>query len=153
MSAEWTIGRLAKATGIKPQTIRWYEEVGLLPPPPRTAGDQRRYTEKHRSRLAFIRHARELGFSLDAVRELLELAAHPETPCHAADAVAHHHLDEVRRRIVRLQALERELERMIDECRGGTIGECRIIEVLGDHRECLAEHHRAPVSTLDAVEA
>ncbi len=138
------IGELARRTGTKVQTIRYYEEIGLLPPPPRTVGNQRRYDRAAQQRLAFIRHARELGFSLDAIRTLLDLVDHPEQPCERADAVARARLAEVESRIVRLLALKEELERMVCECRGGRVAQCRVIEVLADHGRCLYADHQAP---------
>ena len=75
------IGQLAREAGCKVQTVRWYEEVGLLPSPARTEGGHRLYGRPHRERLAFIRHAREFGFGLEAIRKLLDLAARPERPC------------------------------------------------------------------------
>jgi len=138
------IGALARRTGTKVQTIRYYEEIGLMPPPERTAGGQRRYDRQALDRLAFIRHAREMGFSLDMVRELLELSDQPARSCEAADAIARRHLGEVELKLRRLEALKRELERMIGECRGGRIAECRVIEVLADHSECLTRRHDDP---------
>jgi Cu(I)-responsive transcriptional regulator len=137
----FTIGRLARATGCKVQTIRFYEQIGLLPPPARSEGNQRLYTEADAERLCFVRHCRELGFSLDAIRELLTLADHPDRPCAAADRIAETHLRDVEQRIARLRALQTELQRMIAECRGGRIADCRIIEVLADHQHCLSEDH------------
>ncbi len=138
------IGELARRTGTKVQTIRYYEEIGLLPPPPRTAGNQRRYDRGRRQRLAFIRHARELGFSLDAIRTLLDLVDRPDQPCEKADAVARARLVEVESRIARLLALREELQRMVRECRGGRVAQCRVIEVLADHGRCLYADHQAP---------
>jgi DNA-binding transcriptional MerR regulator len=123
------------------QTIRFYEQIGLLPQPTRSEGNQRLYTEADADRLCFVRHCRELGFSLDAIRELLSLADHPDRPCAAADPIAQTHLREVEQRIARLRALQTELQRMIAECRGGRIADCRIIEVLTDHRHCLRKDH------------
>ena len=73
----YTIGHLARETGCKVQTIRYYEQIKLMPPPRRTQGNQRRYGPKHVERLAFIRHSRELGFPLDAIRDLLGLGGRP----------------------------------------------------------------------------
>lgn len=137
------IGQLAAATGCKVQTIRYYEEVGLLPPPARSEGGQRRYTAAHRDRLAFIRHGRALGFSLDAIRELLDLADQPERSCAAADRIARHHLGEVEQRLAHLSALKAELERMLTACAGGKVAQCRVIEVLADHGQCLHDDHAA----------
>jgi DNA-binding transcriptional MerR regulator len=117
-----------------------------MPEPERSAGNQRRYGRRHLERLSFIRHARELGFPLEAIRELLGLADAPARSCEAADAIAQSHLVEVERRIARLQSLKAELERMIAQCRGGRIAECRVIEVLADHTHahCLSDDHLTP---------
>jgi len=133
MDNDFTIGLLARETGCKVQTIRYYEQIGLMPQPIRTVGNQRRYGPSHVARLAFIRHGRELGFPLDAIRVFLNLADDPERSCEAADRIARGQLQAVESRIVRLQALKLELERMIEQCRGGRIAECRVIEVLADH--------------------
>lgn len=137
------IGVLAERTGCKVQTIRWYEQTGVLPPALRSAGNQRRYGAQHLKRLAFIRHARELGFPLEQIRELLALADHPERACAEAHAIASAHRAAVRSRIDRLTALERELERMTDACDSGRAADCRIIEVLADHAHghCLSADH------------
>lgn len=134
------IGTLADRTGTKVQTIRYYEQIGLMPEPGRTAGGQRRYDTAALDRLAFIRHARQLGFPLDAIRELLELSDHPGRPCEQADAIAARQLAQVERKIARLEALRVELGRMVEECHGGALGECRVLEVLRDHAECLTDH-------------
>lgn len=135
-----TIGSLAKKTGTKVQTIRYYEQIGLLREPGRTAGGQRRYDDADLDRLSFIRHARQLGFSLDAIRELLDLSDHPSRPCQDADAIAQHQLHQVELRLARLEALRTELKRMVRECRGGRTADCRVLEVLRDHSECLTDH-------------
>lgn len=135
-----SIGRLSRETGTKVQTIRYYEQIGLMPEAERSAGRQRRYTTADLERLAFIRHARELGFPLDAVRELLDLADNPRRPCDEADAIARRQLVRVERRIGRLEALRAELARMLEECSGGRVSDCRVIEVLRDHSECLTDH-------------
>jgi len=135
-----TIGTMARRTGTKVQTIRYYEQIGLLPEPGRTAGGQRRYSEDEVDRLAFVRHSRQLGFPLDAIRELLELADHPHQPCAAADTIAQRQLQHVEQRISRLEALRAELRRMVRQCRGDTLAQCRVLEVLRDHSECLTDH-------------
>ena len=134
------IGQLARQTGCKVQTIRYYEQIGLMPEPLRTEGNQRRYGARHLERLGFIRHSRELGFSLGAIRELLDLADDPDRSCAAADAIARRQLQQVESRIARLGALRRELKRMIVQCRGGSIAECHDIEVLVDHGLCSSDH-------------
>jgi Cu(I)-responsive transcriptional regulator len=149
MAENLTIGRVARAAGCKVQTVRYYEQIGLLPPAARTGGNQRIYGTAHMKRLAFIRHARELGFSLDAIRDLLSLADDPNQPCDAADAIATAQLAQVSRRLSQLQALKDELERMVARCQGGRIAECRVIEVLADHSHahCLNDDHAAPAKT------
>ena len=135
-----TIGTLARRTGTKVQTIRYYEQIGLMPEPGRTAGGQRRYGEAELDRLAFIRHARQLGFTLEAIRELLDLSDHPEKSCQEADQIARRQLRQVELRMARLEALRTELERMVHECSGGNTADCRVLEVLRDHSECLTDH-------------
>ena len=137
-----SIGALGKRTGTKVQTIRYYEQIGLMPEPGRTEGGQRRYGDAELDRLAFIRHSRELGFSLEAIRELLDLSDSPERSCAQVDAVAQRQLKEVEARIARLEALRIELQRMISECDADRVSDCRILEVLRDHQECLADHGR-----------
>ena len=130
-----TIGQLSRETGCKIPTIRYYEKIGLLPAPPRSAGNTRLYGPAHRARLGFIQHCRELGFSQGAIRDLLDLADQPDRSCEAVDRIAHSHLDEVNRRMAQLAALKKELERMIGVCSGGQIADCRIIETLTDHSQ------------------
>lgn len=134
-----TIGALAKAAGCKPETIRYYEQIGLLDAPSRTEGGQRRYANATLQRMLFIRHARDFGFSIEAVRELLQMSDHPTLGCAEVDALATRHLEEVERRITRLTALRDELRRTLTQCAGGKVENCRVIEALSDHRLC--EHH------------
>lgn len=124
------IGELAQATNTKAETIRYYERIGLLPAPPRTAGNYRDYSPAHVSRLTFTRRARDLGFSIEQIRALLDLADHKEQSCVAVDVIAREHLADVKRKLADLSALRRELESMIGQCRHGTIAECRILEAL-----------------------
>lgn len=138
---EMPIGKLAARTGVKVPTIRYYEEIGLLPAPPRTESNRRLYGEEAVRRLRFIRHARELGFEVDAIRELLTLAAEPQASCHLADSIAQQHLAAIDSRIARLTALRAEVARMTEECSHGRVAECRVIEVLANHEECLHDHH------------
>jgi DNA-binding transcriptional MerR regulator len=137
------IGTLARSVGCKVQTIRYYEQIGLLPPPARTAGAQRRYGEAHRQKLSFIRHARELGFPLPAVRELLALSDQQESDCARADGIARRQLEAVNRRISMLASLRAELERMLRHRRGNRIRDCRVIATLADHGLCGQEHREA----------
>ncbi|MDF2983730.1 MAG: MerR family DNA-binding protein [Devosia sp.] len=133
------IGDLSRQTGVKIPTIRYYEQIGLLPSPIRTEGQQRRYDPGEVRRLNFIRHARELGFEVDAIRQLLGLADDPSRCCGEVHDITKVHLDEVKDKIARLTALRDELEAMV-ACDNRRISECRIIEVLADHGQC--QHHR-----------
>ena len=125
-----TIGDLSKATGVKVETIRYYEQIGLLPAPARTSGNFRAYSAKHLGRLSFIRRARDLGFTLDQVRELLSLSDQKRRSCEAVDVIARQHLADVDRKIEDLTALRDELSSLIEQCGCGTIADCRIIEAL-----------------------
>jgi Cu(I)-responsive transcriptional regulator len=124
------IGELARATDTKAETIRYYERIGLLASPPRTAGNYRDYAAAHLSRLTFTRRARDLGFSIEQIRALLTLADDSDQSCAAVDAIARAHLHEVERKTNDLAALRRELGSLIDQCRHGTVAQCRIIEAL-----------------------
>lgn len=125
-----TIGQLGQATGTKIETIRYYEKIGLLPAPRRTAGNYRSYVAEHLQRLGFIRRARELGFSIEDVRELLKLAAHGEQPCEEVDQLVARHLETTEKKIEALTRLRRELRDTLDSCKGGRIAECRVIQAL-----------------------
>ena len=130
MAEKLTIGRMAEATGTKVETVRWYEKVGLIAPPARTTGNYRAYSSDDLARLSFIRRARDLGFSLDQVRALLDLTRQGERDCATVDGIASEHLAEVDRKLADLTALRRELARVISTCEGGTVAECRILEAL-----------------------
>ena len=136
-----SIGALSKATNVKVTTIRYYESIGLLAEPERTESGRRVYGKETFERLRFIRHARDLGFEIDAIRELIELQASEEQDCSHVDGIARRHLTGVRNRIERLRSLENELERMLDQCRGGKIEQCAIMESLADHEHCISDQH------------
>lgn len=125
------IGELAQATRTRSETIRFYEKEGLLQPPARTAGNYRSYGIEHRQRLSFIRRARDLGFRLDDVRELLVLADDRSQPCCAVDRIASTHLEEIEAKITDLGKMRDELTRLLGTCRQGTVDDCHIIETLG----------------------
>ncbi|MET3612168.1 DNA-binding transcriptional MerR regulator [Rhizobium aquaticum] len=145
-----TIGKLSITAGVKVPTIRYYEEIGLMPEPERTEGNQRRYIRAHLERLNFIRHARDLGFSVEAIRDLLSLQATPDAPCHDADRIAADNLADVRAKIARLKKLEAELEHIVSECAGGRAGECNVLSTLADHALCMTDHGHAHNSLHDA---
>ena len=127
-----SIDDAAKQSGCTIQTIRYYEQVGLIASPVRTSGNQRVYDDAV-SLLAFIHQTRSLGFGLDAIRDLFGLSANPDRDCAQIDAIARTHLDTVRERISHLRALEAEPTRMIEACKNQTVSECRIVQVLSDH--------------------
>lgn len=134
------IGKLAEIASTKVQTIRYYEQIGLVWPFTRSEGGHRLYMPEDVQRLKFIRHARELGFGIEEIRELLHLSDNPETSCAAADTIARAHLKQVELRIAKLRSLKNELQRMVKECGHGRASQCRVIEVLSDHRHCHSEH-------------
>jgi DNA-binding transcriptional MerR regulator len=126
-----SIGELAKATSTKVVTVRYYERVGLLPPPPRTSGNYRAYDREHVLKLRFIRKCRDLGFTLDQIRDLLRMSSHKERECTEVDRLAAAHLASVESKIADLKRLALELRRLNKCCEGGgRIADCRIIEAL-----------------------
>ena len=124
------IGALSRKSGCKLQTIRHYEEIGLLPPPKRTNGNHRLYNEHHIDRLIFIRRGRELGFSIEDIRELFELSENPDASCEKASAIAKRHLENIKKSKASLTALETELSTMINAYPNNKTSTCRIIEAL-----------------------
>jgi Cu(I)-responsive transcriptional regulator len=128
------IGELARTADTKAETIRYYERIGLLPSPPRTAGNYRAYSDEHVSRLTFTRRARDLGFSIEQIRTLLNLSDDKRQSCEAVDTIARAHLADVERKLADLEALRRELDALIGQCRHGTVADCRIIEALAPAR-------------------
>src|ERR1700722_12943003 len=116
MADIFSIGDLARLTGTKIETIRYYESIGLLPAVARTSGNYRRYGRPHLERLSFIRRGRDLGFSLEEVRELLRLSDDRTQSCAEVDRIARLHLDEVERKLADLTALRVELRQLIDQC-------------------------------------
>ena len=117
-------------TRTKVETVRSYEKAGLLFALARTEGNYRAYEQRHLNRLSFIRRARDLGFSLDQIRALLDLSDDRTRSCEAVDEIAKGHLIEVQRRIGDLKAMQKELDGLIRQCRCGTVDDCRIIETL-----------------------
>lgn len=124
------IGDIARLTGLKIETVRFYETEGLIPLPARSGGNYRIYDRTHLDRLSFIKRSRDLGFTLDQVRDLLRLADDPRAPCGEVDALTAQHVAEIDRKLADLQALRGELVRRLDCCEGPTIADCRIIEAL-----------------------
>jgi len=141
MAKEFSIGEAAKTSGVKVTTIRYYESVGLMPEPRRVESGRRVYNQASVDLLGFIRHARDLGFAVEAIRDLIDLQENPGTDCAKADKLARHHLLETQIRIEQLRILERELMRMIEGCVGGKVGSCEIVSSLFDHSKCVSNHN------------
>ncbi len=137
---DFAIGELSAETGVKVPTIRYYEDIGLIDAPPRSAGNQRRYGEAARERLRFIAHARAMGFPMDSLREMLRIAGHKDAPCADLDALVRGRLADVDARIARLTALRGQLSAMLESHHHGTVAECRVAEVLADHDQCGGAH-------------
>jgi Cu(I)-responsive transcriptional regulator len=135
MEQQFTIGEVAGATGTRAETIRYYEKIGLLDAPPRSEGNYRKYGPENVRRLGFVRRARELGFSVEQVRALLELADHRDHDCCRVDELAQDHLANIDRKIADLTALRRELGSLLESCHGGTVANCRILEALAPSAE------------------
>mgnify|MGYP002778168198 CR=1 FL=1 len=124
------IGELAAATGCHFETIRYYEKVGLLPKPQRSASGYRAYRPGDIARVRFITRGRALGFSLDEIRSLLHLSESPNLACGDVDALARRHLVEVREKLAQLQRMEAELVATIERCSGGQRATCAVLESL-----------------------
>ena len=123
-------GQLAGKTGCKLETIRYYEKVGLLPAPPRSANGYRVYPPELVQRLQFILHARDLGFAMEEIRSLLSLTDTGSQTCAEVMAKTQTHLADVRRRITDLQRIERTLSRTLADCSGENVPQCAILDAL-----------------------
>jgi MerR family mercuric resistance operon transcriptional regulator len=122
--------RYRPKTGVNIETTRYYEKVGLMPAPPRTQGRQRVYDRAHLKRLTFIRRGRELGFSLDQIRELLGLVRGHNLTCAEAKAVTEEHVADIRRKVKDLKKLERILTELAARCSGNAVPDCPILDAL-----------------------
>ena len=141
-----TIGDLAKETGVAAQTVRHYEAIGLISKSLRTEGNQRRYDKTHLESLGFIKHARELGFSLEDIRELIDLERkNEEADCKTVTKIVSRHLLNVKERIKALKSLEKEMTRMLEACPHSKLEDCKILQTLHDfqHSRCLSHEHEA----------
>jgi MerR family transcriptional regulator, mercuric resistance operon regulatory protein len=125
-----TIGQLAAAAEVNFETVRYYERIGLMPSPARTASGHRTYEDEHIRRLVFIRRARELGFSIEDIRALLALAEPSRASCADVKGIAQAHLDEVRKKMADLKKLERILSRTIAGCSGEKAPPCPVLDML-----------------------
>ena len=152
MVDQFSIGALAKEVGVKVVTIRYYEQIGILPSPERTEGNYRSYNRAHAEKLRFVRRCRELGFPLEQIRDLFRLLSENAGSCQEICAIAHRHLESVERKLADLNRLASELRRISLSCSGSKpMAECRIIEALSSNscdqmRRCrllLLARHRA----------
>ncbi|RVQ53579.1 MerR family transcriptional regulator [Sinorhizobium meliloti] len=150
----YTIGALAKASGVSAPTIRFYEETGLIPKARRSASGQRHYEEADLSRLTFIKQCRDIGFGIEQVRVLLDLSVSQERDCVETRDIAQAHLDEVRRKLEELRALETRLaafvKRCNEACAGGPGSDCVIFKDLAGFRprSCCGSAQVTGTSTL-----
>lgn len=128
------IGELSRLTGINIETIRYYEKIKMLKPPPRTEGGRRVYGPSETRVLAFIRRGRELGFGLDEIRALLALGAPGKASCADVQEIAAHHLDDIRSKIADLRKLERLLAKTIAQCSGRKVPDCPVVDILDVRR-------------------
>ena len=129
-SAPITRGELAKRSGCHLETVRYYEKIGLLPPPARSEGGHRLYQIDDQRHLRFILRGRELGFSIDELRSLLSLVDSKAYTCGEIHNLTINHLGSVRQKIADLKRLERTLARISNECNGGAVPECPVIDAL-----------------------
>lgn len=123
------IGDIAKRIGLKIETVRFYESEGLIAPPLRSGGNYRLYDQSHLDRLSFVKRSRDLGFTLDQVRDLLRLADDPRGSCAEVDAMAVQHIAEIDRKLADLQTLRKEVAKW-GRCAATTIADCRLIDAL-----------------------
>jgi len=139
-----SIGELAKATGVKVVTIRYYEQIKVMPAPFRTEGNYRAYKQENLHRLRFIRRCRDLGFTLDQIRDLLGLSTQGKQDCSSIDRITAKHLKDIERKVSDLRRLAAELRRINRRCPGnGLIANCRILEALSPRAE-----RPLPIKTL-----
>ncbi|GAC1337730.1 MAG: helix-turn-helix domain-containing protein [Beijerinckiaceae bacterium] len=129
-----TIGKLSQLTGVKIETIRYYEKIKVLPAPLRSENGRRVYGQTETRILAFIRRSRELGFSLDEVRALLRLGGPEKASCREVREIATHHLNDIRAKISDLRKLERLLSKTVGQCTGTTAPECAVLDILDTRR-------------------
>lgn len=130
MNADFSIGALSRESTVNIETIRYYEKIGVMPKPARSMGGYRLYTPDHLKRLSFIRRGRELGFSLDELRDLLRLVDGHAYTCAEIRALTLEHVAGIRRKIADLRRLERVMSTVASQCSGRRIPECPIIDAL-----------------------
>ena len=128
------IGQLSRLSGVNIETIRYYERIKMLPPPPRTGSGRRVYDSTHLRTLVFIRRSRELGFSLDEIRALIRLGGPAKATCREVREIAAHHLEDIRAKLSDLKKLERLLASTVARCSGRTAPECPVLDILDIQR-------------------
>jgi len=128
------IGELSRLSRVNIETIRYYERIKILPPPPRTVSGRRVYNSTHLRILSFVRRSRELGFSLDQIRALIRLGGPEKATCREVREIAAQHLEEIRARLIDLKKLERLLAKTVAECSGKTVPDCPVLDVLDTQR-------------------
>jgi MerR family mercuric resistance operon transcriptional regulator len=128
------IGALSRRSGVNIETIRYYEQIKMLAPPPRTASGRRIYDLTDLRVLIFIRRSRELGFSLDQIRALLRLGGPEKASCRQVREIATHHLENIRAKLNDLKKLERLLSKTVARCSGKTAPDCPVLDILDIER-------------------
>jgi MerR family mercuric resistance operon transcriptional regulator len=129
-----TIGKLSELTGVNIETIRYYERIKMLPPPPRSGSGRRVFDQTHLRILVFVRRSRELGFSLDEIRALLRLGGPARAPCRDVREIAAHHLEDIRAKLRDLKKLERLLAGTVAKCSGRMAPDCPVLDILDIER-------------------
>jgi MerR family mercuric resistance operon transcriptional regulator len=124
------IGEMATSCGCPVETIRYYEKIGLMPPPVRLANGYRSYDDAHRKWLQFILRSRALGFNQDEVRRLTDIAHQQKPACAAVHDLLQEHVDDVRKRVIELQRMEKSLLRLKNKCQDGTLHDCPVVDEL-----------------------
>jgi MerR family mercuric resistance operon transcriptional regulator len=128
------IGQLSRLSGVNIETIRYYERIRMLPPPPRSQSGRRVYASTHLRTLVFVRRSRELGFSLDEIRALIRLGGPAKATCREVREIAAHHLEDIRAKLSDLKKLERLLATTVAKCSGRTAPDCPVLDILDIQR-------------------
>jgi MerR family transcriptional regulator, mercuric resistance operon regulatory protein len=150
IKSQLTIGALAQESEVSIDSIRYYERVGIMPKPPRSAGGHRLFANEHKQRLVFIRRARELGFSLDDVRALLGLTGGRRVTCARAKRITEQHIADIRQKAKDLKRLAQVLTQMVAQCRGDESPDCPILETLADWGAPLSPKKRRELANVQA---
>ena len=133
-ATDLAIGALSKRSGVNIETIRYYERIKMLAPPPRTATGRRVFDSRDLRILVFIRRSRELGFSLEEIRALLRLGGPEKASCREVREIAAHHLEDIRAKLADLTKLERLLAKTVARCSGRTAPDCPVLDILDIER-------------------